>query len=479
MPSKWYKLPIFPVIRKNKRDKPFIKEPKRDIERIENAVAEVSPAHTMLDLIDEMVSPPEVYQPTIDYNQKNDLTPLPVGNLQTFFKDLSIQAAIAWRNWTQTLEVSIDDLMLTEEEKLLRLRYQRITNIENKKWLNEQEEKVKRVISETPNFKQVKIPKLERYKYSPSHEERARSIYLTNFETNIARKNSLNNQDHLIPNCTFRDDPDYIAPSNSNRSFNVIKPAARIYNSVYAVYRKDGKVDKLFPNKYKGKDYTTQKDIVYMYKTKGIDIATDLSGDPKIESLLKNETFEYDLRVSKGQNPDPRNYKKIDVQSNIGLKLMQLLDEQPYLWVEKSWPYEENNRASIKVTFSYTVPHNVYDFITFWVYMDDKFVKTSNLVIPKKKILPHIRYNNIRCSVWGDRDIYQKLSCEMVYHRSFKSLANDLFDNVLLGKYNLVKESTDIFNVSIDYFVRNDALYKKDRDKFLLCKSDWEKKYTP
>lgn len=475
MGRKWVRLKTNYITKRRKPSliaqiKKLIKEPKRSTEKLQNAVIEISPAHALLDLMEELVSPPEKYIPVIEYNQKNDSTPLPVGNLQTFFRDLSNRAAIEWQNWTEGLDKPIEDLMLDKDEKLLKLRYKRIVSVEDGKWLKDQNERINRAITETTGFHKTEIPKVERFKYSPSYSDRATSLHLTNFETNVARVNSLNNQDHLIPNCGPRDDPDYMSSGDSSLPFNIIKPASRVFNAAFIVKRKDGIEDKIFPPK-KGKDYSTEKDIIYLYKTKGIEVVD-------IKPYYPSDQFEIDLRVTRDSKPDPRNYKKLDPFSPIGLKVTQMLDEQAHLWEESSWLYTDIlGNTEKKVAFSLTFPHDLGGFITYWVYMDNRYVNFSKNPFSRRKVQPHILYIEQRCSIWPDRPLYQKLVAELVYHKWFKRRAEELADQKLVSNYTKVKTSTDMFDVITDVFVRNDALSKSDRDKFLLSKANWQKKY--
>jgi len=430
-----------------------------------------------------LLSPPEVEAPVREYSQRSSNSGLPDGSvynekynapigetIDKFCFRLSKAAKAAWSLWTKVgeletitkdgtvvspIQVPLEDLVLTEEEKLRYTRLKRLLFVEEHTSKAQHQEKLTRLISETNqsfrnhDLREPENPDLARYYVkkeitkdefgavtvkeikmdrcgskniittipgvslsdvkavtgNPSYDERLGHIVLSDYNTSVWRKDySASKKEDYIPNITPADDPDFIPPSSiSSRNFNIYPPASRHYNTVYRVYLDEKRYTKWYPKKGQ-KDYTSLSSIEYMLKEKGksfhkVDVdETSVGG-----VFVPNCRFEIDLRVTYGDSltPDPLQYKKVDPDSTLGMWILQKLDSEPHLFKEFSWEYEaedgNNNASTKKVAVGFIVdkpssgPRRVY-----WVYLDEKKNTVGKPAFIRKKIVhPQILYRDL------------------------------------------------------------------------------------
>lgn len=451
----------------------LVREAKRDVSKIENAVCEISPAHSTLECYQYLYSPPEIEYPTKEYIQRNDNTPLPAENLTIHCRDLSIRANVEWYKWIKELQEStgktIKELMLDESEMIRVTRYERVVKVEDARWLENNNSCAVRLLTETPGFTRTSVAKLQRAKYTPSQKEREHLAMLSDYQTNVWRKGVSFKDAHLVANCTFRDDPDYIPPSSGNGNFRIITPSSRMYNATFEItLTKEGKKQKILmsPDITKGKDYNTPSTIKYILKGNNIEVNED-------DIVVKSCLYEYDLRFSRSDKPNPTDYDKVDTTSPNGMRIMQLLNEQPHVWKEFSWNYGDIK----KVAFYFSLTNKN---ACFWVYLDDVHVKKGQSLTGRRKIFPRIDYEEFLSQ---DKTTH-RLVARLMYNTA---LGNRIHKPVVEAKreelrlqdfvYVQSKDIHDIYGNTTELYVHRSALTKKDREKILLSESNWRSKY--
>jgi len=338
--------------------------------------------------------------------------------------------------------------------------------------------------------------------YNPSIHERIELINMTNYQTSIWRKAYRSEEDMFLPNAfSPLDDLDFIPPSSLNsRNFIVYPPASRPYNTVFKVYYnknpalngKQGKFQlnelylsskKLYPTSKK--DYASLSSIEYMLKQKGMKDFTVVIDEIRVrEKSFPCCKFEIDLRVTYGDEliPDPNNYKKVDPESVLGQKLLQLLNEQPYLWNEHVWNYEEVDEDGSKytdkiyaVSFKITNPRDTFGKRVYWVYLN-KDANTMGVpsFLRKRLTPPQYLYKPYKVK-GGNREIpftaTVRVSDEFYYYDkagnsvSFKQVVAE-FKKVMLDKgYLFVRqEPEDLYtNIQLFHFVHKDMCTREQR----------------
>ncbi len=228
---------------------------------------------------------------------------------------------------------------------------------------------------------EVKVPNIERARFAPSHQERLYLLNLTSYETETWRA-PIRIEDNLyFPNIGPEDDPDFINPiSTSKRNFNIYPPAARPYNITFRVYNGES-YKKWYPSTSSGKDYTSLSSIIYILKQRKIPFTKVVIDTVTLNNKeIPNCEFEPDIRATYAQDciPDPVNYKKVDPESKLGKKLLQMLNEQPYIFTESSWSTEETDAATgktsnvNKVAVSISYPKAQGGPRVYWIYLDKR-----------------------------------------------------------------------------------------------------------
>jgi hypothetical protein len=438
-----------------------------------------------------LLSPPEIEYPIREVVSRSESSGLPDGShlidgddapmgepLDKAIARLSRLANLAWHEWiksvneadinqpinptftetlTSCLTTSIEDAMLSEQEKIDLLRIKRLIKVEEITYQNKEKESISRLLEESSGFSEEerytvecfnrfyehtevtrdtfgatvkKILKIDRCKgqpeikvipgvhssdiaqarFNPSQKERTENIIMSVFQTEKWRTPAREEKDKYLPNKGIQDDPDFIPPSDLNsRNFVIYPPASRPYNIVFKVKLQNQKVYRLYPKVKKGKDYTCLSSLKYILDQKKVNYASiemdefkvGHKKDKVLDPFTEEETsgrpnckFEIDLRVTYGEEltPDPNNYKKVDPDTKLGKKLLQLLNEQPNLFNEYVWQYESidskgNNIVEKKVAVGYTIG-TVKDPIgprIYWVYLDEKTNSTFS-VSDKKQI---------------------------------------------------------------------------------------------
>lgn len=256
---------------------------------------------------------------------------------------------------------------------------------------------------------------------SPSYQERALMAHLSDCETSKWRHAHRAEEDNkFLPATTPVDDPDYLPPlSLSKRNFTIYPPAARPYNCVFNVVLANGTVKKLYPKL--AKDYTSLSSIVYTLKLRKIPFRSvtidQINGKP-------NCKFEIDLRVTYGEDltPSATSYKKVDTTSVLGAKLIQLLNEQPYLFKEHYVSVEEEGETHRMLIVYYEVTDEKFGPRVYWFYVDKKQNPIGTPKYFKKKILfPTIDY------------FYAQNFRRSIEYKMLPEVANYLKKNVLIG----------------------------------------------
>lgn len=422
---------------------------------------------------EELLSSPKLERAIREYSQRSESSGLPDGStydellispvgepLAKAIHRLSQAAITAWEEWISgndvdgsRLEKDIVEAFFDENELAYYTRIKRLKLAEDLRFKKEEyryqtrliEESVWRTDYSSPepvvnrfysSFKKItnefgevqledrckghaevrKIPgiqvsNVEPFSYSPSHDERLKNIVLSDHETSVWRKEvNADREDNYLPNVTPKDDPDYITPSDiSSRNFVIYPPVSRTYNNVFVIkYTRNNKsfIRRIYPKLRK--DYTSLSSIKYILDQKNF----------KYDSISidqRSVKFEIDLRVTYGENlvPDPNSYKKVDPESKLGMKLLQMLNEQPHLFKEYSWSYDEvdengNKQTTKKLAVAYEVSsRDDFGSRIYWVYVDDKTVLLNSLVkevsenekikiaVNSRKIAPQIIYKDL------------------------------------------------------------------------------------
>jgi hypothetical protein len=430
-----------------------------------------------------LLSPPEVEYAARDYVQRGEKSGLPDGstydeklnaplgeNLDKFCARLSREANEAWKLWTDTtgmpvitktdqcinpISKPIDDLLLTEEDKIKYLRIKRLLFVEEATLKAKEQERVTRKISECTNFSNdsdrivtlpdssryfikreisknefgevnvketkidrlqgkdnitiipgVSLPDVKRVNGGPSYAERLDLIVLSDYQTSKWRRDaSADKNDNFIPNVTPSDDPDFLPPlSVSSRNFNIYPPASRPYDIVFKVYTDDTKFTRWYPSG-KSKDYTSLSSIQYMLQQQAKYFTKVEVDEIKVhDRFYPNCKFEIDLRVTYGEEcaPNPNDYKKVDPDSKLGMWLLQKLDAEPYSFTEFSWKdasvASDGTLVEDKVVaVGYVVNHpSQGPKRVYWVYLDKNKGTIGKPAFLRKKIThPHIVYREM------------------------------------------------------------------------------------
>lgn len=349
----------------------------------------------------------------------------------------------------------------------------------------------------------ISSSKVERFIYRISHQESLERYNLTKYETEIWRNPSRIEDSKYIPNAfSPEDDLDYIPPSSlSKNNFNIFPPASRPYNCTFKVYYK------LNPNyvqktknpdltqkylKYKiyrptiKKDYTSISSLAYMLKQKGFKEDFEVVIDEFIangKAHLKCD-FEVDLRVTYGDQlqPDPNNYKKVDPESVLGLKLLQLLNEQPYLWKEFTWDvttdHEDGSTTTDKIVavgFLIENPRDSFGKRIYWVYLN----REANAIgkpsfLRKKKIPPQFSYRPYKLA-GGEKEIpfiaSVRLSNGYFYYNkkrelvSFEMIISDIKNYMFSKDYLFVRQEQEspYISISVLHFIHKSMSTKQQR----------------
>lgn len=474
---------------------------RRPSNNLDNAVPEISLVHGIVSLYEERVAPPHVFVPLREYNQKNDETPLPAENIQSGFRSLSMRAKLAWDKWTNPegmpfiednveyypLQGDVVKWLLDESEQKTYEQYQKDVAEDEDNWQAEVAQEIHAVTSVTPNFVHCQSGVIKRDPYNRTYADYMDNVNKSDYETNRWRPPARKEELHLIPNCGFKDDPDYIPPISNSGNFRLSPPASRMFDASFSVFLKSGKKLSFVPSLPKGqKDYSDVNDIMYLLEQKGM--------EKEVEKITVDfARYEVDLRVTFAEGPDPRNYKKVDPQSNVGIKLMGLLNDQPHLWTEYAWDYvDHEDKVSKKVAYGLTFGKD--NKATYWIYLDDRYVKTGRSILSSRKPVPNISYKTIKDQegnhipimafiVFHKMHAGMKASLDFIQDKEDKDekVSKFVIENMKLklekDGYRFIKETEDEFGLVSQLFLRKDALTKKARDKFVLSEIDWHKKY--
>jgi hypothetical protein len=360
-----------------------------------------------------------------------------------------------------------------------------------------------------PDIKQtegVQAADIKAVNGAPNHAERTEQINLSHYQTSIWRKNSRDEKDNYFPNTTPEDDPDYTNPlCISSRNFVIYPPASRPYNAVFVV-TSGNKTKKIYPSGKK--DYTSLSSMKYMLGQKGITFDSVSIEELKYKSGAKypNCKFEPDLRVTYGPDliPNPNSYKKVDPDSKLGMKLLQMLNEQPYQFKEFSWTHESEDGPEKKVAVGFEIP-NPNDKIgprIYWVYLDSKkntigkprfmnFFVTDDgkMVFRGKRVHPQILYKPLKYPIEGmsflPKEIpfiatvrvshgygYRRVNAatKQVETVGFEQFKAEYFDVLFKKGYLYIKEEKESLysNVVLFHFVHKDLATKQQRRNAFL-----------
>ena len=270
---------------------------------------------------------------------------------------------------------------------------------------------------ETSRTEGIQVSDVSQSRFNPSHKERLEQMLMSIYQTDKWRKPAKSEKDKYIPNISSLDDPDFITPSDmSSRNFSIYPPASRPYNATFKLTYLNDKVVRIKPKTQKGKDYTSLSSIEYMLKNKGIkykSIEIDEIVQPSFNGprSFPNCKFEVDIRVTYGKDliPNPSSYKRIDPNTKLGKKLLQLLNEQPYLFKEYTWKFQELDEKGYstsvkKVAVGYSV-NNMKDSIgprIYWVYIEAKsagipsFFRNKSGLPTVREVAPQYTYVPMR-----------------------------------------------------------------------------------
>lgn len=347
---------------------------------------------------------------------------------------------------------------------------------------------------------------VERTTYTLSRKENLEKYNLTKHETEVWRKPAKDEKDNYIPNAfSPQDDLDFIPPSSlSSRNFNIYPPASRPYNCVFKVrwdrnpdyvMPTNGDIDyskmytkmkKVFPIVGK-KDYMSLSSIQYMLETKGFkDVLVTIDEYVAKGKKYPNCKFEIDLRVTYGEDliPDPNSYKKVDPDSNLGMKLLQLLNEQPYLWKEFYWDIVDDSGFKQKVgAVGYLVNKSTDELApkrVYWVLLN----RDSNAIgkpafLRKRTIPPQYIYKTYTL-----KDVDTKIPFTATvrvsdgfffYDKEGNSVSfNNVvstFKNIMFEKgYLFVKQEqeTPYTNIQLFHFIHKEMHTKEQRKSVFL-----------
>tara|TARA_R110002074_G_scaffold402324_1_gene606947 strand:- start:4240 stop:5889 length:1650 start_codon:yes stop_codon:yes gene_type:complete len=348
--------------------------------------------------------------------------------------------------------------------------------------------------ADVEKVKGVQVSDIAQARFNPSQKDRMDNIIMSAFQTEKWRKPSRAEESNYIPNISPLDDPDFITPSDmSSRNFSIYPPASRPYNITFKVWMADGSIRRLRPKTKNGKDYTALTSIKYMLdqkKVKYTHVEIDEVTQTKTRSYPSCK-FEIDIRVTYGESlqPDPHVYKKVDPDTRLGKKLLQLLNEQPYLFNEHVWEYEDvdeagNKQTTKKVAVGFAVP-SPKDSVgprVYWVYLDENANSTGiPAFLRTKRVLPQYHYQHMSYYKRSDPNYLKKdqpfLASVRVsknysyYDRRSKRHVNfdeveDCFISYLAGKgyilYNTGPESE--FNSVLLYkFIHKDTKTREQR----------------
>lgn len=333
---------------------------------------------------------------------------------------------------------------------------------------------------------------------NPSYQERLEHITNAELQTEIWRKPVRAERDNYIPNVTPQDDPDFNPPlSSSKKNFNIWPPASRPYNIVFKVVYEDRRVEKIYPATKKGvKDYTSLSSIIYLHDIRKVQYKSiqidELRSRPGQEPR-PNCKFEVDLRVtySKDLRPDPNNYKKVDPNSVLGMNLISKLNEQPYLFEEFKWDYEDSDedgktRTTKKIAVGYVINHpSEAKRRVYWVYIDEK---KNTIGKPKflkpMRVAPQVLYRPLcyYSTHLRARKEYPFLATIRVSegyyffdkrekrYKSFDEVKEAYFNMLLKQSYLFVKQvpENDYTNVQLFHFVHKSTRTKEQRTQIFL-----------
>lgn len=349
----------------------------------------------------------------------------------------------------------------------------------------------------------VSSSKVERSIYRISLQESLARYNLTKHETEVWRSPARIEDTKYVPNAfSPEDDLDFIPPSSLvSTNFNIFPPASRPYNCTFRVYyglnpsyvQKTKNVD--LKQKYlrskvyrptSKKDYTSASSLAYMIKEKGFKEEFEVAVDEFMANgrAYPKCKFEIDLRVTYGDNlqPDPNSYKKVDPESVLGLKLLQLLNEQPYLWKEFVWEVTTNHEDGTQTTdkvvavgFLIENPRDTYGKRVYWVYLN----KDANAIgkpsfLRKRVIPPQFSYRpyRLKCS---NKEIpfisSVRLSNNYCYYNKKREFIS--FDQVVLDIKNYMATKDYLFvrqeqespyvNISVLHFIHKNMSTKQQR----------------
>lgn len=349
----------------------------------------------------------------------------------------------------------------------------------------------------------ISSSKVERSIYRITAQESLERYNLTKHETEIWRKPARIEDSKYIPNAfSPEDDLDFIPPSSLiSTNFNIYPPASRPYNCTFKVWfipnpnyvqhTKNACLNEKYLS-YKiykptsKKDYTSASSLAYMIKEKGFKCDFEVV----IDEFMANGRaypkckFEPDLRVTYGDKlqPDPNNYKKVDPESVLGLKLLQLLNEQPYLWKEFSWEvttdHEDGTTTTDKIVavgFLIENPRDSFGKRIYWVYLNKDANAIGKPSFLRKKIIPpqfSYRPYKLKCSSkqipfiasvrMSNGYFYYNKKREFV---SFEQVVSDIKEYMYTKDYLFVRQEQEspYVNISVLHFIHKSMSTKQQR----------------
>lgn len=344
----------------------------------------------------------------------------------------------------------------------------------------------------------IQISNVEQVTGTPSHAERLEYLNMSAYQTEKWRKTNRSETDNYIPNVTPSDDPDYIPPlSISSRNFVIYPPASRPFNIVFkvCVSKRDKKYYKIYPDRSK-KDYVSLSSIIYMLKKQGKVFEEVTIDETKYnDRLVPNCRFEIDLRVTYSDNmtPDPVNYRKIDPESKLGMKLLQMLNEQSYLFKEYYWDHQEEvdgelvNTKKVAVGFTVPKPGDNKGKRVYWVYLNEdkrtigKPAFLRGRWIPPQYTYKPLRYYNQDAPSYLKKeapflatvrvsDSYYYYDKKLDKQVSFKEVKENFFKVLEDKGYIFVKEvaESDYSNIRLFHFVHSLAQTIEQRKLIFL-----------
>lgn len=480
----------------------------------------------------ERLSPPRVQAPRKDYSRKNDIEFEQISlSLPLAIKLQSVRAKEEWKEIFSGFDTDVLAEVLLSEEEL-------VDFMETCKLLEQlkEDEEVKEksylysIISSIPGWTRCEISN-DLPGTGPRSLEEAEDLEEEIDE--LARRRTIESlgrpEEEKPMDFSFMDpkkDPDFMPPissSNRKRGGFLFKFASRPYDLRFQLTEINLKTGKTVTKQSKPRtfdengrrvrDYSTiesicfliNKDNRYLCNFYSLDEDTDPSAatlenkDYKIivKQIDRDRTkFELDLRISPIPEdgsllPDPKNYRKIDTSSAIGMRLLVSLKECPYNeWTEQAWDWEGVRKIALVRKTKIGLA---------WIYLDSTEISRpwgyyNKIIYPQTKTITE-KADSVLCRDKSAVDKYfqevkgrlEEVPFFLVGYRiigyrvratnyeeltekagfRLKRALNDVVERILNDNCSFVRRSQpDVFGAIVYSFVRNDCL-KSNRELYL------------